>query len=374
MIPLELLFLKATRFSLLPSLHPETYITWSFMAYIGFITPFLFVSKKTIFNSKHYLKEKLLFSVKKLNVFSILYFCIGLLLFRDSITQAGSYHGNITLSENSLYKYYINMGILLLSITISIYIKNGYKIVPISILILMLSWSLYSSDKNPVLMAGLGVLFGLNNYKFSSFKWLLIFIIIIPIVSIGFSSYRYGSLDGFSIYRSLYSNSDPKGPFKSVLAADKDYLNNAELYYGKSYFNSFFIWVPRFIWKDRPDDLNTLFAKKHISNYSKGLGLGFSPLAEGVMNFGFFGPFIHYIMVSLILILLMRYYNSLPNKKQAFKYVFNLFLIYYLTMMHRSAFSLPADIIRILFPLILILKLTTITFQHERTTRISNQF
>jgi oligosaccharide repeat unit polymerase len=374
MIPIELIVFEANRFSLVPFIHPETYIIWSFMSYLAFIMPFLFISKKTIFSSKYYIKEKLLSSVKKLNIFSTLYFSIGIIIFFDNILQAGSYVGNIALSEHTFYKYFINIGALLLSITIIIYTKNGLWITSISILIFALLWSLYSSDKNPLLTVGLGLLFSINIIKISSFKWLFILIIIIPIYSVGFSSYRSGSIDSFSIYSSLYSNSDPKGPFQSILVADEGYLKDSELYYGESYYNSFFTWVPEFIWGNRPDDLSVQFAKEQIPDYYKGLGLGFSPMAEGVMNFGFYGPFIHYLIVSLILILLMCYYNKLPYKKQMFKLVFNLFLVYYLVMMHRSPFSLPADVIRILFPLLLIIKFTTITLKIERTPSISNRF
>ena len=64
-------------------------------------------------------------------------------------------------------------------------------------------------------------------------------------------------------------------------------------------------WIPSFIWSSRPIDLGTQYAMDNIQSYTKGMGLGYSPIAEGVLNFGYFGPFIHYFLNSILIVLII---------------------------------------------------------------------
>lgn len=370
MIPIELIFFKVSRFSV-AFLNPEIYILWSFIAYLGFIIPFLIAGRKKI--KLKYTRVPIKTSLKNLNIFFVFYFFIGILFFRNSILKGGTYYGNIELSSNPLYKFYINIGIVCSAVIISIYMRNKKYVKGGIIMLCLILWSLYSSDKNPILIGFLGVLFGFNIFfkKKRSFLYLNVIIIVIPVFSILFSSYRAGRIESVDIYRSLYSNSDPKGPFKSIIYAEKG-LNNTELSYGESYIKSLATWVPSSIWKNRPEDLSIQFAKENISDYYKGLGLGFSPIAEGLINFGSLGPFLHYFFNASCLVLLFMFLKSL-KMSQISNYISNLFLIVYLTMMHRSPFNLPADIIRILIPLLLIFYIRKFSTRNECTSYISNQ-
>lgn len=370
MIPLEILFFNEGRFSSL-YLGPNKYIFWSLISYLGFIIPFSLIK-----NVEHIRVPEIslnLKRIKRIQYVLFFYFFSGFIFFRGSILKVNTYQGNIELSENSVYKFYVNLGIFITSVLISIYVKSKKYKRGIILMMILILWGMYSSDKNPILIGALGFLLGINNklkHK-KSFIFFVLIILLIPILSILFSSYRSGNINNVDIYRSMYSNSDPKGPFRSVIHAEKN-LGKKELLYGESYLNSLLTWVPSKLWKNRPEDLSIKFAKENISDYHKGLGLGFSPLAEGVINFGNFGPFIHYLFTAICLILLLTFLRQFKFSKLS-NYIILFFILTYLVLMHRSPFNLPAEIIRGLLPVLLIFHFTKFSIQNENITRLPNK-
>lgn len=371
MIPLELYFFQIGRFSNL-GLDMNDYFFWSLISYFGFISPFYFFKSHIIFQLDNIVLTDA--RVRKANLFLFFLLLFGFIIFKDSILSVDTYENNIKMSSNPVYKFFINLSILFSSILIALnFMKRSYLIVFVLVIILF-TWSLYSSDKNPVVIGGLGFLYGLNkvnNKTNRSFIYLLLILTVIPVFSVAFSSYRSGNISYFEFSRSLYSNSDPKGPFETIIntASNKSQINYIP---GESYLKSFITWVPQKIWSDRPDDLAVVYAKSNLSNYYKGLGLGFSPIAEGLLNFGYYGPFFHYLLTALSLLFLIIFFKKINTIKLNHLLLY-FFISYYVIMMHRSPFSFIADIIRVLIPVILFFNLIRLTFNHESTSHLSNK-
>lgn len=366
MIPIEISYIKFTRFSNRINLSSIIYLFWSFIAFLGFVLPFMFVYDKE-FKELH-IKHKQL-NVKKhlknIYVYMIFFIVFGMIFFRDAFIKAGTYAGNVGLSENSFYKYFIDIVTMVVVVSLSLYFNNKDKLKGFLFLGMLAIWSLYSSDKNPIFLGFVGFLYGINNIiklkKKYSFISLITFILILPIFAILFNNYRSGNFKGIELYKSLYSNSDPRGPFESIITAEKEYLKQ-DFRFGTTYLESTVNWIPSFIWKSRPEDLATSYAKENINSYSKGMGLGYSPIAEGVLNFGFLGPFFHYFFISCCIVILIKFQKRY-SKNEMTSFIFYMFLIYFIVLMHRSPFNLPAVFFRIYLPLLLVFQIRKFTYK-----------
>lgn len=366
MIPVEITYIEFTRFSNRTNLSPVVYLFWSYIAFLGFVIPFMFVYDKEFkeLHIKHkYLKVKK--HLKNIYIYIIFFIVFGIVFFRDAFVKAGTYAGNVGLSENSFYKYFIDIGTMVVVVIMSLYFNNKDKLKGFLFLAILAIWSLYSSDKNPIFLGFVGLLYGINNVvksqKRYSFFGLITLIIVLPIFAILFNNYRSGEFNGVELYKSLYSNSDPRGPFESIITAENSYLNQ-DFRLGATYLESIVNWIPSFIWSSRPEDLATSYAKENIESYSKGMGLGYSPIAEGVLNFGFLGPFFHYFFISFCIIVLIKWQKKYSKNEMA-SFIFYLFLIYFIVLMHRSPFNLPAVFFRIYLPLLLVFQIRKFTYK-----------
>jgi hypothetical protein len=364
MIPLEIKYLPFTRFSSRYNLNLDLYIFWSFISYAGFIIPFFLIPKNVYENLNNFSKLDLRKALKNINIFLFFFIFLGLVFFKDSFILAGTYEGNVNLSSNSLYKYYIDILTMLLVVCLSANVRCSNFISGLLIFIVLLFFSVYTSDKNPLFLGGVGLLFGMSNSfkKITSFQAFFIALFILPLFALLFNSFRAGSISYFELFNVLYTNSDPRGPFESIISAQKDYLVNGDFKLGMTYFESMINWIPSFIWSSRPIDLGTQYAMDNIQSYTKGMGLGYSPIAEGVLNFGYFGPFIQYFLNSLLIVLffLVGFKNDFLDFK---KFIFNLFILYFIVLMHRSPFNFFAVFFRIFLPLIIIFNLRKLTIR-----------
>ena len=79
--------------------------------------------------------------------------------------------------------------------------------------------------------------------------------------------------------------SDAIGPFNIIVYSLQNYLH-AEAH---PLWESFVLWVPRFVWEARPLDFPEAFARIVIKNWQPGFGLGFSPVAEAFSRYGYLG-------------------------------------------------------------------------------------
>ncbi len=128
--------------------------------------------------------------------------------------------------------------------------------------------------------------------------------------------------------------SDANGPFSSIVLAVRE---QAQVALGPLY-ESFTLWVPRWIWADRPLDAAEEYARGVMMDWQPGFGLGFSPFAEAHIRYGLaFSP-----ILMLIAGLFMAGTQRLIAMKLPTPMVPGLVLImqgYTLFTAHRGAFS-----------------------------------
>lgn len=205
-------------------------------------------------------------------------------------------------------------------------------------------WGFFTSDKNPLLIAALAVSVIWVGVKSSSTKHLYFYCTaaVLAIASLPlFSALRAGqevqissAFTNFSIERT-----DARGPLMSLSAV---MANEEPVIHGRSYLQGLVSWVPRTIWPNRPKNLAQEFAVANIPNWNEGMGLGYSLLAEGYVNFGYSGVFVHYLLLALIMGLTMRATYTLCKGSGDTSYWRALVVIVYfqlLVLMHRGPVS-----------------------------------
>lgn len=96
-----------------------------------------------------------------------------------------------------------------------------------------------------------------------------------------------GQLGGADI---IYS--DAIGPFVVLITL----MYGAVSLPAHSIFVSPFLWIPRGIWNDRPLDMAEGFAREIMTGWQPGMGMGYSPVAEGYQRYGLlFGPVVLFL-------------------------------------------------------------------------------
>jgi hypothetical protein len=210
---------------------------------------------------------------------------------------------------------------------------------------LVVGWGFYTSDKNPLLKAVLGVSTYWIGRRSRSMKHLYLYcggaaltIAALPL----FSAYRAQSAIDFRRAFTQFSveNTDARGPMISLVIALED---DGPRLLGSSYAYSLVAWIPRSIWPDRPYDLAQELAFEQIPHWEPGMGLGYSPLAEAYLNFGYAGAFLHYFVVAFCLGRLWRgLYNPLARHGAAAYWRALMAATYFetLILMHRMASSM----------------------------------
>lgn len=198
--------------------------------------------------------------------------------------------------------------------------KKNKKIIGLGFIFIAFLFGIFSSDKNPMLITilTLAILFGFK--KISKIKFFLYLLLFIPVVYVllvlvfAFSFWRAGFLFSESLLMAFndfsFSMIDPAGPFISISLIDKigDYK------FGSTYLNNFLLLIPKFIYPDRPPGLAESFAVENITGWVDGQGLGFSPLAEGITNFGYFA-FFHFFIMGLLWALFWKGFKYFCEKK-----------------------------------------------------------
>jgi len=96
---------------------------------------------------------------------------------------------------------------------------------------------------------------------------------------------------------------DSSGP---MIVAATTLTENKSVSYGLDIIKSFAIFVPRALWPDRPADPSETFAQRMIPNWKPGMGLGYSPVVEGVANFGFWLSPLEFLVFGILWGLIWR--------------------------------------------------------------------
>lgn len=260
-----------------------------------------------------------------------------------------------------LCNFVVLYGVVIVSTVISRR-KSLNKILGMGFIVLILSWGIYTSDKNVILFVLLAVAASYSRFirkkGFVSFVYIIIGCVVLIYLIKVFSLYRGGHniYPAFSMAIKQFGLRyiDPLGPFGSI----QHILNNcSHLQYGQTYLHIFYLIIPRFLWKERPLDLSEQFAVDNIVNWSPGQGMGYSPLAEAYLNFSWMGPVIQYLLLGLLWgyfwkVLRKVLWNFSQGLWQCLYYVLGYYL---LILMHRGPVAgLMKSIILYASPLILI--------------------
>jgi len=230
-------------------------------------------------------------------------------------------------------------------------------------------WGIFSSSKQPMFIAllGLGTYFlGKRSRSPKLLLWISGCAVALILLSPIFSMYRAGYTvsEAWDDYYCGVSHTDARGPIFSLA---REISERDTLAFGETYLTNLFLWIPRFIWPERPLDLSEAFARDNLAGWSAGQGLGYSLLAEAYVNFWWFGPLIQYFLIGLLwgkAWALVR--KSLRPAGEAYwRAIYGVVGFYLLTMMHRG--PTPATtktMLQILAPIILL----RYVFDHSRET------
>lgn len=158
------------------------------------------------------------------------------------------------------------------------------------IVFIVLSFAIFSKD--PLIFAGLSMMCGMYRiYRKHQLSVVatsiagLLFALMFLVPS--FSSYRATGIVEYINPASsdpmlLYS--DARGPYATMVLAV-----GREIYVAVNpLWETFILWIPKWVWPDRPLDASEAFAVATMPGWRPGFGVGFSPFAEAVLRFGLF--------------------------------------------------------------------------------------
>ncbi len=344
------------------------------IAYVAFILGYSLSNYSNELNklNKTFIKHSSRQFYIRLGILSSL---ILIIFYRGEIFSSGmSYKAAYLIrGSNSIFSFLIKFTILAFVYGGAFLISNINKIqkaIGYTLIVLCLIWGIYAFDKDPMLIAVLGILSPFllkkSSNKYSLLKVIsgfIIAVLIIPLFSSIFSLYRAGTIDNILPIlrdRGVYIHFDSAGPFVSIIYC---LFESYKKSFGLSYLDSIVSWIPRFIWENRPIDLSVNFAQNNIKGWMPGMGLGFSLLAESYINFGLFGPLVQYLFLGFAWGVLWKALLklSIADQKQDVKMIYVIFGNYLLLIMHRAPvsgiviqiaqFVIPFIVVRSLFNL-----------------------
>jgi hypothetical protein len=273
-----------------------------------------------------------------------------ILFYRSELNQVSTYAGNYSTVYSSplfsLLTEIVATGLVVTSATIA----NRAPRISILLLIPVVAWGIYSSDKDPMILALLG--FAVRFVRpGQGLRWrpligsFLALVLAGPLLGL-FSTFRAeGALvaDDFKIAVAVFMlNKDPAGPMVSLVETITD--DKIEFQFGATYVTGLTAVVPRVIWPDRPVDLSERFIRDRMqSSWRPGMGLAYSLLAEAYLNFGWLGPVIQYGLLGLLWGLAWKRVQRrfLPLGYYYWRATYCTIGYYTLIVMHRAPTSFP---------------------------------
>lgn len=335
------------------------------LAWLGIFTSSFFVKRKKI-DLKEY-KERFNYILLYLLLFSIAYWnfyvmlsklnfsLINVLLPYGAENEIGNFNDSILDSVREM---------LLFSIVGFGYIvgdKNKLqklKLLSLSIAFIYVIFILLRGSRNAALMILLPLVFYyIRNKQFKIFRvgiFALFFYFIgyfIGIVrNIGFSEISGINVDVFS----FDPLSQEFGTSYSVYSKWLEINSNFDFQFGKTYLvDPILHFIPSSLWPDRPPSVALQFSMNYfgvtkVSDLNS--GLGFSPLVEAHINFGYFGVFLIFFIVFLLFVKIISYFFQ---KQSVSYYLMNGFFCVFALNFTRIDFA-------IVFKIYLIFVLVTI--------------
>ncbi|NCA86670.1 MAG: oligosaccharide repeat unit polymerase [Clostridia bacterium] len=272
-------------------------------------------------------------------VFIIFYFDYLFMSFSDYF-----YTSNLHYSDPlySLLKYVLLS--LLCFYGVLFFFKRSYSL-GFLLLLIVFMFGFFTNDKNPMLMSLLSfAAYAVRNIR-DRIPVVVFLVGMLPVVLLLSFLVRLFSFlrAGYSLYDSVFINLktfsfasiDPAGPYVSVAESFK--INNFE--FGYTYIQNFISLIPKLIYPSRPPDLAETFAKEMILDWSEGRGLGFSPLAEAYINFGYLA-FVHFFIFGVIWALQWRLFFFIWKRfapRNMFPVFYKVFGLYMLILSFRGS-------------------------------------
>jgi hypothetical protein len=178
-----------------------------------------------------------------------------------------------------------------------------------------------------------------TNFKLTRFMF-FVMVLIFPLVTIlTHSRYSVSQMIAKPIY--LYKNIeylDVTNAFNSLhydaypnFLATIDYCDKKETVLGKQLMCSVFFFVPRSIWKDKPETTGFLIGNYLIDKYKFNWNNLSNPyISEAYINFGFLGIIIFAFALAYLFFIMIKWLNSGDHLKIIFAFYFAIYLMYFL--------------------------------------------
>lgn len=259
---------------------------------------------------------------------------IVFIIYNDSLKAMNTYQSAYAQNYSSpLFSYFLGQFYICSSIIAGLALwrrtPRGY-VLGSCLLFVIFVLALYTSSKDPILLALLGLASAmLGGKRIGSVKILFLVLFAFPVVLLIlplFSVFRSGipiSLEATQLLGNYmsFTKIDPAGPMNAI---SHHIMNPSPLRLGVTYITSAGILIPKILWPGRPLDLSEQFAREQITNWMPGQGLGFSPLAEALINFGILGAFLHFLLFAML-----WGWGWRLAQRSIFKYKEEQFLIFY---------------------------------------------
>ncbi|QDS99805.1 O-antigen polymerase [Adhaeretor mobilis] len=261
-----------------------------------------------------------------------------------SLFQKLSYHeGNVLRYSDSFFSFSTSLLTMSIGLLAGAYAFQGriLRTEVLAALAFLIFWGFFTSEKNPLLVAAMGAgTIWLGGRSRS--KWFLALYcagalavtVLLPV----FSAIRNDATPDWEAILHAYTleHQDANGPMMSLSSA---MAGDEEPLYGSSYLYALVSWIPRSVWPDRPYDLAQTFAYDNLEGWQPGMGLGYSLLAEGYLNFGYFGIFVQYFCIAFLLNRVwLAVYPVFENRRAISTWAASLSVLHFqlLVTMHRN--------------------------------------
>ena len=282
--------------------------------------------------------------------------------YSGSLVRSGSYAGNVaTAASSPLYSYLIGLWSLSTGTLAAVLLQSAGRRLVVGILLVagLVGWGLYSSNKDPLVIGGFATLAGLGPSRLSRVRartlvGMLFALPLVGLAAIGFSLFRAGVPLALLVQlagHGLFVHTDPAGPLYSITESLRAHES---LRWGASYVEATVQWVPQVLWPGRPIDLAQEFAMAHLSSWAPGQGLGYSPMAEAISNFGLSGPFIVFSGLGVLWAIVWRFllpwlFGGDMSARRSFYVVCGLYLLF---LVHRGPFSgMVTHVVQLIAPI-----------------------
>lgn len=308
--------------------------------------------------------------------FTLLIFLVLLFIFRNVAEAALSYTGNVELAySNAIFSWIAFFAPILLAISAGHLLLKSfrwrYAVLAALILLVCFSLGVLTSSKDPMVIAFLGLLVPIHGKRDKRVKhfWvetvclLLLTASLIPIYG-QFRGYNRVTAEIVSPEVLGFTVGDQYGPMVSL--QDIVQRREWELRFGLTYLDVIPLLIPKAVWQNRPLDLSESFAREIMQKWSGGEGCGFSMMAESIVNFGYCGCIIQYLLFGFLWGYCWKWVCRLSNP-----YYFNLIYrtagLYLLVLAHRGPMAAVfKSLLQMTVPLILIYSLDVLLKRRKR--------